>query len=171
MTLPRRAHRSRSRGQALVEFALVLPVFTLTLFGLIDVGRLVYANSVLSQAAREGARVASVEAFWIGSTDASCGSVGGPVCPASVAALQADVTAAANRMVAGMGTISSVYLSCDAQGSAPTGAWTGDTCASNTPDTDVVSVRVVFTFTPITPVVAQIVGNVTLSGSATMAIN
>ena len=43
-------------GQALVEFALVLPIFLLLLFGLIDVGRLVYTWNALNQAAREGAR-------------------------------------------------------------------------------------------------------------------
>ena len=59
--------RPASRGQALVEFALVIPIFLLLLFGLIDVGRLVYMNSVLSQAAREGTRLASVEASWMGS--------------------------------------------------------------------------------------------------------
>ena len=49
-------------GQALVEFALILPVFLLLLFGLIDVGRYVYMNTVLSQAAREGARLGAAEA-------------------------------------------------------------------------------------------------------------
>ncbi len=50
--------RASSRtGQTLVEFALVLPVFLVVLFGLLDVGRYVYMNSVLSQAAREGARL------------------------------------------------------------------------------------------------------------------
>ena len=50
-----RGRRPRSRGQSLVEFALVIPIFLLLLFGLIDGGRLVYQHSVLSQAAREGA--------------------------------------------------------------------------------------------------------------------
>lgn len=166
--------RTHSHGQTLVEFSLVLPVFLLTLFGLIDVGRLVYANSVLSQAARDGARVASAEAGWIGSSDASCGAPGGPVCPASSSALLANVTAAANRMVAGMGTITNVYLACTGPGAAPSGAWTGGDCdplnAANTTG-NLVSVRLVFTFTPITPVIGQIVHSVTLTGAATMVID
>ena len=60
--------RSTVAGQSLVEFALVIPVFLLILFGLLDAGRYVYMNSVLSQAAREGARVAAAEARWIGKT-------------------------------------------------------------------------------------------------------
>jgi hypothetical protein len=54
--------RQRSRGQALVEFSLVFPIFMLLVFGLIDLGRLVYANNALSEAAREGARWGSVQA-------------------------------------------------------------------------------------------------------------
>jgi Flp pilus assembly protein TadG len=163
----------RQGGQALIEFALVLPVFVVMLFGVVDAGRYVYMNSVLSQAAREGARVAAVEASWIGSTDASCGAVGGPVCPANAAALQADALAAANRMVAPFGNIGSLYISCDPVGSAPTGSWTtGTSCTTTSGITgNVVSVRVLLTFTPLTPVIAQVMGTITTSASATMVIN
>ena len=54
-------HRA-SRGQALVEFSLVFPLVLLLIFGLIDIGRLVYAHNALSEAAREGARYGSVQA-------------------------------------------------------------------------------------------------------------
>jgi hypothetical protein len=60
--LRRHQDSDRSRGQALVEFSLVFPVFILLLFGLIDLGRLVYANNALAEAAREGARWGSVQA-------------------------------------------------------------------------------------------------------------
>jgi Flp pilus assembly protein TadG len=53
-----RAHRSD--GQGLVEFALVFPILMLLLFGLVDVGRLVYINNALAEGAREGARYGSV---------------------------------------------------------------------------------------------------------------
>lgn len=164
--------RVRTRGQGLVEFALVLPVFLLMVFGLIDGARFVYLNSVLSQAAREGARLGSVEAGWLGSGDPSCGATGGPVCPASVTALRDHVLAAANRMVSPFGSIGSgkVYLSCDARGSAPTAPdWTGATCANHAPN-NVVSVRVELDFTPITPILGQLFST-SLSGSASMVIN
>ena len=157
-----------------MEFALVLPIFLLVFFGLIDVGRLVYMNSVLSQAAREGARVASVEADWIGSSDPSCNKPAGPVCPANFAALQADVTAAANRMVSPFASVGNVYISCDPQGNAPTGKWTTTSCVNNTPGAptyNTVSVRVVLTFSPITPIASTIISTVTTYGSATMVIN
>lgn len=52
--------RTRSRGQTLVEFALILPLFCLIVFGLFDIGRAVYAYNTVSNAARAAARVAIV---------------------------------------------------------------------------------------------------------------
>jgi TadE-like protein len=159
-------------GQSLVEFALVLPIFVLLLFGVIDGGRLVYQHSVLSQAAREGARLASVEASWIGSGDAGCGGTGGPVCPASAAAMKTDVVAAANRMITPFATVAAadVFVRCDPSGGTPTGDWTGTSCSSNAAG-NVASVRVTGTFRPITPVIAQLVGTVPMSASTSMVIN
>jgi len=51
---------NRSRGQALVEFALVAPVLFLLFLGVIEVGRLVLLFHQLNNAAREGARYAIV---------------------------------------------------------------------------------------------------------------
>jgi Flp pilus assembly protein TadG len=50
----------RDRGAAAVEMALVLPLLFTMLFGVIDFGRLFNAEIQLSQAAREGARVAAL---------------------------------------------------------------------------------------------------------------
>jgi Flp pilus assembly protein TadG len=49
-----------SRGQALVEFAFVAPIFLLLLFAIIDFGRYVYYVQILNNAAREGTRYAIV---------------------------------------------------------------------------------------------------------------
>jgi len=48
-------HRGRS-AQALVEFAIVLPILLLLMIGLVNLGILVNAQIVLTQAAWEGAR-------------------------------------------------------------------------------------------------------------------
>jgi Flp pilus assembly protein TadG len=54
-----RRDRLRSqRGAELVEFALVLPVLLVMLAGMLDVGLLVQHYSIVTNAAREGARVA-----------------------------------------------------------------------------------------------------------------
>jgi Flp pilus assembly protein TadG len=50
----------RGRGQALVEFALALPVFLMLLMAVFDMGRAIYMYNGVSQAAREIARVTSV---------------------------------------------------------------------------------------------------------------
>lgn len=50
----------RAIGQALVEFALVAPLFFLLLFAIIDFGRYVYYVQIVNNAAREGTRYAIV---------------------------------------------------------------------------------------------------------------
>jgi len=55
--------RPKGRGQALVEFALVIPVFLLLLVALFDLGRAVFAYNTLTNAAREGARMAIVNQY------------------------------------------------------------------------------------------------------------
>ncbi len=168
-----RPSKTNGRGQSLVEFALVLPLFLLLVFGLIDMGRFVYLNSTLSQAAREATRVASVEASWVGKSPPAypnCNFAGGPVCPLNVPVLREHVLAAANRMMAPFGSIvdADLYTSCDAT-TAPTPVTTY-TCDSRATDS-LVSVRVVLVFRPITPVVSSIFSSITTSGSATMVIN
>lgn len=191
---PRRSRRSA--GQALVEFSLVLPIFILILMGLIDGGRFVYTDATLSQAAREAARVGAVEAGWVGIPLSTPGCVaslsavgatnpGAHVCPATVAAMKTDIVTAANTMIAGLGSITSanVFLSCNtgaATDPTPTGNWTetsgGNGCVDGTGNAiatqgDVISVRITFTFTPITPAFSAINFTSARSSSASMVIN
>ena len=48
------------RGAAAVEFALVLPLLLLIVFGIIDFGRALNTQITLTQAAREGVRLAAL---------------------------------------------------------------------------------------------------------------
>jgi Flp pilus assembly protein TadG len=57
----RRMRDRDHRGQTIVEFALILPVFILVLVGIVDFGRAVYASSTIQNAAREAVRVAIVD--------------------------------------------------------------------------------------------------------------
>jgi Flp pilus assembly protein TadG len=50
-----RTSRARGRGQALVEFALIVPVLLFLLVVAIDFGRLFYLNVSINNGAREGA--------------------------------------------------------------------------------------------------------------------
>jgi Flp pilus assembly protein TadG len=56
-----RDRRERDRGQALVEFALVIPIFLLIVLGLFDLGRAVFYHTTLSNASREAVRVGIVD--------------------------------------------------------------------------------------------------------------
>lgn len=49
-----------ARGSIAVEFALILPILLMLLFGIIDFGRLLYTQEVLNTAVREGARMGIV---------------------------------------------------------------------------------------------------------------
>jgi Flp pilus assembly protein TadG len=71
--------RDRRRGQSLVEFALVLPIFMLIIFGVIDGGRVVFANNDMAQSARNVARVASTTCF---DTTPACDRTAGPIAAA-----------------------------------------------------------------------------------------
>ena len=53
---------SREEGVAAVEFALILPVLALLLFGVLEFGRVWSQYQVFQGAAREGARCAAVQA-------------------------------------------------------------------------------------------------------------
>lgn len=55
------------RGAAMVEMALVLPVFLLVLMGMIEFGRAIMVGQLVTNAAREGARMAILD----GSTNSS----------------------------------------------------------------------------------------------------
>lgn len=54
-----RSHHARTRGVAAVEFAVVAPILVGVLLGLWELGRLIQLQQILSNAAREGARVAA----------------------------------------------------------------------------------------------------------------
>jgi len=57
---PKAALRRRSTGQALVETAIILPLFMILLLGIVDMGRAIWATTSLASAAREAARFAIV---------------------------------------------------------------------------------------------------------------
>lgn len=56
----RRANLKNKRGQAMVEFALVLPILLLLLLGIMEFGLVFHEYLVVTHAAREGSRVATL---------------------------------------------------------------------------------------------------------------
>jgi Flp pilus assembly protein TadG len=70
--------RARRPGSAVVEFAMVLPVFLLFLFALIEIGRTMMTASLLTEAARTGCRAGVLPSADNGAVNAAVNSkVGG----------------------------------------------------------------------------------------------
>jgi hypothetical protein len=80
--LTRRSKRAPRRGQALVEFGLVLPLLLLIIFGIIQFGLLFWTQITLTQIARDAGRWAATQAGCADGTGAD----------------QADVTGEAKRI-------------------------------------------------------------------------
>jgi hypothetical protein len=57
--------RKNRRGAAVVEFAVVAPVFFLLVFGMIEYGRMVMVQQILTNASREGARLAVLDGIAV----------------------------------------------------------------------------------------------------------
>ena len=68
------------RGQALAEFALIMPILFLLIAGILGFGRAYNIQQVVVDAAREGARVAAVQDTTLAPADPTAG-------PAAVAVL------------------------------------------------------------------------------------
>ncbi len=79
----------RERGQALYEFAILLPVFLLLLLGTFEFGFMFLQNLTLEYSTREGARAGAAMADG-SQTDQSCVSGGGTVGAANVDPLIID---------------------------------------------------------------------------------
>lgn len=134
---------SRQRGQGLVEFALTIPLFILMLLGLVDLGRAVYAYTTISNAAREGARLAIVNQTQAGGT--------------YIAQAEAANSATSLGIAAASVTIS--FRTPDLSGS----------CANRTIGC-VAQVTVPYSFTAITPIVGNIVGTINMSSTVRIPI-
>jgi hypothetical protein len=57
------------RGQGLVEFALIVPLFLVLLLGMVEFGRAWMTKNILTGAAREAVRMAAVQVNFATSTD------------------------------------------------------------------------------------------------------
>jgi len=53
--------RNNRRGAAAVEFAIIAPVFFLLVFGMIEFGRMIMVQQIITNASREGARIAVLD--------------------------------------------------------------------------------------------------------------
>ena len=55
------SRRNRQWGATAVEFAVVSPILFLMIFGMIEYGRMIMVQQILTSATREGARMAGLD--------------------------------------------------------------------------------------------------------------
>ena len=136
--------RQRTRGQALVEFALALPIFLMLMMAVFDLGRGIYMYNGVAEAARELARVTSVYP----GTEVALGST----------TQTAAVLAAQKALIPGLGD--PTFTCVDIDGSSIT-----ETCVAG------MQVKVVIRapYQPVTPILSM-VGNILLASSSTFSI-
>ncbi|MFA7601929.1 MAG: TadE family protein [Novosphingobium sp.] len=80
---PRLARRLAAApdGAAVVEFAIVAPVFLILLLGIFDIGQMVYAKAILSGAVEKAARSGSLEAADTAAADEAVKAAILPILP------------------------------------------------------------------------------------------
>lgn len=133
------------RGAAAVEFAIVTPVLLLMLFGMIDFGVVMGAQSVVANAAREGARTAALGGSTIASENV-------------VRAAISELAGATNA-----GTQVTVTCTTAAGAACNLDDATGDTGGT-------VTVRLRYLHTWLSPVVLGFAPTITLTGQSRMRI-
>ncbi len=88
----------RAIGAAVVEFAVLAPLLFLLIFGMIEYGRMVMVQQLITNASREGARVAILDGMTNDDVeDAVQDHVGGgvPILDTNVTTTPSDITTAA----------------------------------------------------------------------------
>lgn len=148
--------RTGSDGQALAEFALVIPIFLILVFGIIDLGRYVYTASALSNGAREGARSGSV------------GNRPSPDCD-TLSRENCVIAITRSRSWGLPSTTITPTVVCEriAPGDPTPNPIAVSQCRTN----DLLKVKAQSTFTLITPIIAQFVGNLSISGESRVTVN
>jgi Flp pilus assembly protein TadG len=73
MTVLRRSNQAR-RGAAMVEMALVLPLFLVLVLGIIEFGRAMMISNLVTNSAREGARMAVLDGSTNADVESAIGS-------------------------------------------------------------------------------------------------
>lgn len=143
----KRLVKTTSRGQAIVEFAVILLPFLMLVFGVVDGGRAILAYNQMSQNAREVARVATISCFLTQ-----------PRCDATVAPLSGAI---ATHQAGAQGPMVYTVTCID-----PTTNAAAALCKVGY----LVRVRVESQFDLTTPIIAAAMGHIDVSSTAQMTI-
>ena len=148
-----------SRGQGLVEFALVFPIIILVVVSFVEIGRAVYSYNTVTDAARQGARVAAVNQIS--------------------AMTECDETRPVEDPLSAHWSI----LGCAVVAGTPLGIHSSDVTVSYAPPPSstvtcsptlhvgcIASVTVVYKFSISTPIVNNLIGPITMSSTSQMPV-
>ena len=139
----------RQRGQSLVEFALVFPLIALVIFGAIEMGRAVYIYNTLANAARQGARVASVNQNTSGG---QCDPLRRQQWSITQCVLNAGVSIDL--------TVANITI-----------GYNGTSCATRQLDPPCIAqVTVAYTYLPFVPIVSDLIGPISMSSTSEMPV-
>jgi Flp pilus assembly protein TadG len=138
----------RSRGQSLAEFALVAPLFFLTIFGIVDFSRMVQTYVTMQHSAREGARYGVT-----GRTDCNATTPTRLTCIDYVTHSQANNLA--NQSTTMTVSVTSWPFLSNATFGTPVAGSAGVQC-------DALEVKVQYDYHPMTPIINKIIGTVPL---------
>lgn len=153
------------RGSALVEYAIVLPVLLMILFGIMDFSRYLYTYHFVSEVAREATRYAIVRGSTFSGSD--CASTSTFACDATAADIQSYVQG-----LTPPGIVSaSVIATPTWPGTAPAGAATAcNTSNGNNSPGCLVQVVVSYPFRFIFPVLPESASTWNISSTSVMVI-
>ena len=150
----------RSGGQALVEFALIFPLFVLLLFGILDAGRAILFYNTVASAARDAARVAIVN-------QATAGAAGSAACDTTSGQAWAQGCAVySTHGTVGIDTSNVTVNYRDPTDTTTCSAATGDSVS----DGCLAEVTVTAQFRAITPVIGQLIGPLSLSSTSRVPV-
>jgi Flp pilus assembly protein TadG len=138
-TLLRKLHGTK--GQGLVEFALIFPVLVIVLIAVFDLGRLVFAYNGITNAAREATRTGIVDQ--------------------TIATIQTDAIDQAVSLGLTASAVDVKFCKPDATACSTTKPTTLDS---------IVQVQITYSWRAITPVIGNIVGPVTVTSVSRMPI-
>jgi Flp pilus assembly protein TadG len=145
--LRRRGAAKREGGQAMVEFALIAPLFFLLIFGFVDMARMYQSWVTIQHAAREGARYGVT-----GRTDCAAST------PTRLNCIEYIVREQTDGLANPVGDIDVSVRSWQYPAYADPAVTgnPGDQC-------DALEVRVDYDFTPATPLIGSIIGDVAMN--------
>ena len=149
----------RPRGQSLVEFALVFPIIILLIAGFFEIGRAVFAFNTIANAARQGARVATVNQLANVTECDESWPIDDPYQPHW--SIRGCVILAAKTLGVTTSNVSVAYA-------APPD--TTLTCSPTLHVGCIVSVTVTYQYTLATPFVSKVIGPITITQTSQMPV-